>query len=79
MDRHERGYVRWRACALRLCKLPYLFDEPPWARIKFSPSEVCLFCNKTINANNKKLARSSSLNFFVENKSVKTIVLAVLK
>ena len=27
-----------------------------WALIKFSPfsaSEVCLFCNKTINANNK--------------------------
>ena len=33
-----------------------------WALIKFSPfsaSEVCLFCNKTINANNKTQSKVS--------------------
>ena len=36
-----------------------------WALIKFSPfsaSEVCLFCNKTINANNKT-RRSNKARF----------------
>ena len=36
-----------------------------WALIKFSPfsaSEVCLFCNKTINANNK-MRRSNKARF----------------
>ena len=47
--------------------IPYLFDYLPWALIKFfgrgewalikfspfSASVACLFCNKTINGNNK--------------------------
>ena len=37
-----------------------------WALIKFSPfsaSEVCLFCNKTINANNKTRRSNKALSF----------------
>ena len=53
--------------------VPNLFDKPPWALIrgwaliKFSPfsaSEVCLFCNKTINANNKT-RRSNKARFLL--------------
>ena len=44
-----------------------------WALIKFSPfsaSEVCLFCNKTINANNK--TRRSNKARFLYNTLKKT-------
>ena len=44
-----------------------------WALIKFSPSsanEVCLFCNKTINANNK--TRRSNKARFLQNTLKKT-------
>ena len=44
-----------------------------WALIKFSPfsaSVVCLFCNKTINANNK--TRRSNKARFLQNTLKKT-------
>ena len=44
-----------------------------WALMKFSPvsaSEVCLFCNKTINANNK--TRRSNKSRFLSNTLKKT-------
>ena len=44
-----------------------------WALIKFSPSsasEVCLFCNKTINANNK--TQRSNKARFLQNTLKKT-------
>ena len=92
----QRGYVSWRACALRLfkllstVKLLLFLTGDLLCHVLKSPKFTETFTSELgldegyfdrIYGTLFSLvnARSSSLNFFVNNKSVKTILLVVLE